>query len=71
MNGLIDYITDRSWSDTVTTWYVRVDDAYQRLIARVGHRLRQSGSEPTFSDSEVLTVSWIIETFFQGNEAVG
>ena len=32
MNGLTDYITERSWSDTVTTWYVQVDDAYQRLI---------------------------------------
>lgn len=71
MNGLTDYITERPWSDTVTTWYVRVDDAYQRLIARLGRRLRQSGSEPIFSDSEVITVSLIIETFFQGNEEVG
>lgn len=71
MNGLTDYITERPWSDTVTIWYIRVDDAYERLIARLGHRLRQSGSEPTFSDSEVITVSLIIETFFQGNEEVG
>jgi Transposase DDE domain len=71
MNGLTDYITEQSWTGTVTTWYVLVDDAYQRLIARLGHRLRSSGAEPAFSDSEVITVSLIIETYFQGHEEVG
>lgn len=71
MNGLTNYITERSWSDIVTTWYVLVDDAYQRFIAKRGKRLRASGTEPTFSDSEVITVSLIIETFFQGHEEVG
>jgi hypothetical protein len=47
------------------------DDGYQRLIAQHGRRLRARGPEPTFSDSEVITVSLIIETFFQGHEEVG
>ena len=34
MNGLTDYITQQPWEDTITAWYVLVDDAYQRLIAR-------------------------------------
>ena len=71
MNGLTDYITQRPWEETITTWYVLVDDAYQRLIAKRGRRLRASGPEPAFSDSEVITVSLILETFFQGHEEVG
>jgi len=71
MNGLTNYITERSWIDIVTTWFVLVDDAYQRLIAKRGRRLRSSGAEPSFTDSEVITVSLILETFFQGHEEVG
>jgi hypothetical protein len=71
MNGLTDYITQRPWEETITTWYVLVDDGYKRLIAKRGRPLRASGPEPTFSDSEVITVSLIIETYFQGHEEVG
>lgn len=71
MNGLTNYITEHPWADTITNWYMLVDDAYQRLISRRGRALRASGPEPTFSDSEVITVSLIIETFFQGHEEVG
>jgi hypothetical protein len=71
MNGLTNYITDRSWEDTITTWYVLVDDAYQRICARRGQPLRASGPPPTFADSEVITVALIIETFFQGREELG
>jgi hypothetical protein len=71
MNGLTDYITQQPWIETITTWYVVVDDAYQRLMAKRGRPLRVSGPEPTFSDSEVITVSLIIEAFFQGHEEVG
>jgi Transposase DDE domain len=71
MNGLTNYITDQPWDDTITRWYVLVDDAYQRILARRGRPLRTSGPSPTFSDSEVITVALIIETFFQGHEEVG
>ena len=71
MNGLTNYITARTWTDIVTTWFVLVDDAYQRLIARRGQPLRTSGTVPAFTDSEVITVALIIETFFQGHEEVG
>lgn len=71
MNGLTNYITERPWVDTVTTWYVLVDDAYRRFITKRGKPLRANGTEPRFTDSEVITVSLIIETFFQGHEEVG
>ncbi|HEY3230144.1 MAG TPA: IS982 family transposase [Roseiflexaceae bacterium] len=71
MNGLTNSITDQPWDDTITRWYVLVDDAYQRILARRGRPLRASGPSPTFSDSEVITVALIIETFFHGHEAVG
>lgn len=71
MNGLTDYITEQNWTDTITTWYVLMDDAYQRVIARWGDPLRASGPAPEMSDSEVITVGLIIETYFQGHEDVG
>lgn len=71
MNGHTDYITEQSWIDTITVWFVLVDDAYKRLIEKRGRRLRSRGPEPKLSDSEVITVSLIIETFFQGHEEVG
>lgn len=71
MNGLTNYITEQPWTDIVLTWYVLVDEAYQRLLAKRGAPLRLSGPEPVFTDSEVITVSLIIETFFQGHEDVG
>lgn len=71
MNGLTNYITQQPWADSITTWYVLVDDAYQRHILRRGNPLRSSGPQPQFSDSEVITVSLIIETFFRGHEEMG
>jgi len=71
MNGFTKYITERPWEDTITTWFVLVDDAIQRIIAKRGRPFRASGPAPVFSDSEVITVSLIIETFFHGNEELG
>lgn len=71
MNGLTKYITECPWEDTVTTWFVLVDDAYQRILAKRGRPFRSSGPAPAFTDSEVITVSLIIETFFHGNEELG
>jgi hypothetical protein len=71
MNGLTNYITQQQWRDTITTWFVLGDDAYQRLIKRLGHPIRTSGSDPLFADSEVITVALVIESYFQGHEEVG
>ena len=59
-----DYITEQKWEDIFTIWYVLIDDAYQQLVRDLGQRLRERGPEPAFSDSEVITVGLIIETFF-------
>jgi len=71
MNGFTKYITECRWEDTVTRWYVLVDDAYKRIIARRGRPFRSSGPAPSFTDSEVITVSLIVETYFHGNEELG
>jgi hypothetical protein len=71
MNGLTNYITDQSWEDTITRWYILIDDAAQQILARSARPLRASGPPPTFTDSEVITVALIIESFFQGHEDVG
>jgi hypothetical protein len=67
MGGLTDYITQCPWEHIFITWYTLVGDAYQAMLRRTG-RLRQRGPEPTFSDSEVITVALITETFLHGNE---
>ncbi|MEO1443471.1 MAG: hypothetical protein AAFV33_23915 [Chloroflexota bacterium] len=71
MNGLTNYITEWNWTDIITTWYVLVDDAYQSVTEQSQHKIRRRGPAPLMNDSEVITVSLIIETFFQGHEEVG
>ncbi len=70
MTGLTDFITEANWEDLLTTWYVLVDDAYPALQAHYGP-WRRRGPEPDFSDSEVITVSLLIDTLFHGHEALG
>ena len=70
MTGLTDFITEGRWADILLIWLVTVDDAYQRLEQRHGH-WRRSGPAPRFSDSEVITVSLFIDTYFHGHEALG
>lgn len=71
MKGLTNYISERPWSDIITAWYVRVDDSYQALVRQGGAPFRLSGPVPEVADSEVITLSLVIETFFQGYEEVG
>lgn len=70
MTGLTDFITTATWTDIFTIWFVLVDDAYLTLEAHFGS-WRQRGPAPRFTDSEVITLALIIETFFQGNEELG
>jgi len=73
MTGLTDFITKAPWSDILLIWFVLVDDAYLGLAAYYGRpgRPRQRGPQPTFTDSEVITVALFIDTFFHGHEALG
>jgi hypothetical protein len=71
MIGQTNYITEIPWEETITTWYVHIDDAYQRICSKLSRVLRQRGPEPLLSDSEVITIGLIIETYFQGHEEVG
>lgn len=70
MIGLTDFITHVRWEESFTLWFVLVDDAYQALEGVWG-RWRRRGPRPQFSDSEVITVGLIIDTWFDGDEATG
>lgn len=66
MHGLTNYITECAWEDVFLTWFVLVDTAFQQLYGN--QRLRRRGPQPRFTDSEVITVSLICDTYFQGHE---
>jgi len=65
-----DFITEAEWSDIILVWYCLVDDAYKKLEAHYG-AWRRRGPAPVFTDSEVITVAMVIDTFFGGHEALG
>ncbi len=67
MEGLTDFITQYRWVDIYTFWFVLTDDAHQALQAHFGE-WRKRGTPPIFSDSEVITVALIADTFFAGRE---
>lgn len=70
MAGRTDFITEARWEDVWLIWYTLVDDVYQSLEKQYG-AWRRTGPKPVFSDSEVITVSLIIDTWFAGHEALG
>ena len=55
---------------TITACYVHVDYTYVHLVVRLGYPLRTSAPKPTFSHSEVITLSLIIETFLQTHQEI-
>lgn len=65
-----DFITKARWTDIMLIWFAFVDDAYQVLEQHHG-KWRPRGPAPQFTDSEVITVALVIDTFFHGNEALG
>ena len=67
MNGLTDYVTSGRWEEIFTIWYTYVDDAYKALERQHG-AWRRAGPQPTFNDSEVITIALICDTFFHGDE---
>jgi hypothetical protein len=69
MHGLTDYITECHWEEVFTLWFVWLDDLYTEVYSQ--QRLRQRGSAPVFSDSEVMTISLVIDTYFHGDEELG
>jgi Transposase DDE domain len=70
MKSMTNYITEAKWVDVFLVWYVLIDEAYQKLEEKYGE-WRRSGPAPVFSDSEVITVALIIDTYFHGHEALG
>jgi hypothetical protein len=60
-------ITEFAWEDIILVVYVLMDDAYRALPIEILPS-RERGREPEFSDSEVLTVMFVCEFFFGGDE---
>ena len=67
MEGLTDFITQYRWEDIFTIWFIVIDDAHTALQESFGP-WRRRGTPPAFSDSEVITVALIADTFFAGRE---
>lgn len=67
MTGLTDFITQYRWQDIFTVWFVLVDDTHISLQNHFGN-WRTRGPKPAFTDSEVITVALIADTFFGGDE---
>lgn len=67
MEGLTNFITQYRWEDIFTIWFVLTDDAHMELQAHFG-AWRKRGTPPLFTDSEVITVALIADTFFAGRE---
>jgi hypothetical protein len=59
--------TNFAWEDIIIAAFVLIDDAYQTLSAEVKPR-RRRGCPPAFSDSEVITVVFLCEYLFGGDE---
>jgi hypothetical protein len=56
-----------AWEDIIIAAFVLIDDAYKTLSAEVKPR-RMRGCQPAFSDSEVITVVFVCEYLFGGDE---
>jgi hypothetical protein len=67
MPSIRDCITEYEWEDIITVVFVLIDDAYRALPWEV-FPSRQRGPEPLFSDSEVITVAFLCEYLFAGDE---
>ena len=70
MTGRTDFITTAPWEDIMLVWYVLIDEADQTLEAQTG-AWRQRGPAPIFTDSEVITVALVVDTFLAGREELG
>lgn len=67
MPSVRDCITKYNWENLITVAFVLIDDAYRTLM-REARPARHRGPDPVFSDSEVITVAFLCEYLFGGNE---
>ena len=69
MKGLTNYITEWAWIDGMMSLFILIDDTYQELpLSFVPNRKYTPGGQPTFSDSEVITIALFGEMVFGGDE---
>ena len=69
MPSIRECITEYEWGDIILVVSVLIGDAYRALPEEVKPR-RSRGSPPEFTDVEVLTVVFLCEYLFGGNEKI-
>jgi len=69
MPSIRECITEYAWEDIITVAFVLIDDAHRDLPAEARFR-RKRGCDPAFSDSEVITITFLCEFLFGGNETM-
>jgi DDE family transposase len=67
MPSIRECITQYDWQDILTVAFVLIDDAH-RDLPQDARLTRQRGGRPKFSDSEVITLTFVCEWLFRGNE---
>lgn len=67
MPSVTNFITDYRWENTLIVLFCLIDEAC--LILYDSRNLpRERGPEPTFADSEVITLAVWLETYHEGHE---
>lgn len=67
MKGLTDYLTERSWEDTLIATYVLVSERLPAAVKQAGF-VRQRGPEPTYDDAQIITIALAADNWFGGDE---
>jgi hypothetical protein len=67
MKGVTNYLTERSWEDTLIATYVLVSERLPAAVKQAGF-VRQRGPEPTYDDAQIITIALAAEYWFGGDE---
>ena len=67
MKGLTDYLTERSWEDTLIATYVLVAERLPQALRRAEFR-RRRGPAPEYDDAQIITMALAADYWFDGDE---
>ena len=67
MKGLTDYLTERSWEDTLIATYVLVAERLPQALRKAEFR-RRRGPAPEYDDAQIITMALAADYWFDGDE---